>query len=213
LARSLAVTLQHLHHAEWVHGNITSNNIYCFHKREHNELGLPSLQLRNAYLFGFQFTRLDDEYSDQRMWSTLDIMDNFYRHPDRQILPEEGGPKLPHKSVHDIYSLGVVFLEIGLGRTAEELAKQMSHMPGQFNGQGRDFEAAGKLAKPYFIFLAENFLPEKMGDSYASVTLICLNGDIKKLEDVDGAKVELTLSNAFRLRVIEPLDRLLNVFG
>jgi hypothetical protein len=39
------------------------------------------------------------------MWSTLDIMDNFYRHPDRQMLPEEGGPKLPHKSVHDIYSL------------------------------------------------------------------------------------------------------------
>lgn len=212
LARSLAVTVQHLHHAEWIHGNITSNNIYCFHTQEQNESGLPNLQLKNAYLFGFQFTRLDEDYSDHRMWSTLENMDNFYRHPDRQVLPEEGGPKRPHKAIHDIYSLGVVFLEIGLGRTAEELTKQMSRTPGQFTGQGRGFEAAAKLAKPYFIFLAENFLPEKMGDSYASVTRICLNGDIKNPEDVDGAEVELTLSNAFQLRVIEPLDRSLNVF-
>lgn len=70
------------------------------------------------------------------MWSTLETIDNLSRHPGRQIPPEDGGPQLLHQSVHDICSLGVVFLEIGLGQTAEELTKQMSRIPSRFSGQG-----------------------------------------------------------------------------
>ncbi|KAK0733141.1 hypothetical protein B0T26DRAFT_682967 [Lasiosphaeria miniovina] len=241
LAAGLAKTVQHLHQADWVHGNINSSNIYFFHSLQESQpgsssRGLPTVRPKTPYLFGFQFTRLTDEYSDQWMWMQLPSIDNLHRHPDRQILQNNNGnnssndrnrnshPKKPHAPHHDIYSLGVVLLEIGLGRPADELVKLAPHMAGddiqRVASQMTDELSATKMAKHVFTALAETALPGTMGDAYANIARICLGGDVQNLDtgssgdgDAAAGQEDVSLANAFRLRVVEPLDRMLSVLS
>ncbi|KAK3368533.1 hypothetical protein B0H63DRAFT_534788 [Podospora didyma] len=219
LAQSLAQTVQHLHQANWVHGNINSCNFYFFHERTPTEAGgLSIVQLRNAYLFGFQFSRLTADYSDRRMWPHLRPQDNLHRHPDRQILQDEEGnttsPRRPHTPHHDIYSLGVVLLEIGLGKAAEELVKLARRLlPGDLASQITSEQAAVKLAKLVFVALAKDFLPGTMGDAYTDITCLCLEGSVMNLDDGESVDLKVSLSTAFRSRVLDPLGRMLGVVG
>ncbi|KAM7192418.1 hypothetical protein V8F20_008878 [Naviculisporaceae sp. PSN 640] len=217
LAVCLAKTVQHMHNADWVHGNITSRNVYFFQERVGNGKGFPSVRIRNCYLFGFQFTRRDENYSDDPRREYLPPKDNFYRHPDRHILKVEDGqavlPERPHRSHHDIYSLGVVLLELGLGRTAEEMVKLAQHLPGDSARRVPDFVTAIKEARSIYISLAENFLPGVIGDSYANITRLCLDGSFEVLGGGNGdSEVEeaVNLPTDFHSAVIDPLTRMLD---
>jgi hypothetical protein len=105
-----------LHLAGWLHKGIWSDNILFFADGQANTNPVK------PYLVGF-------EYSRERQSQTEDVADdlewNVYRHPDVQGLPQEplhpGKKCKEHKPQwpsfgpqHDIYSLGVVLLELGL---------------------------------------------------------------------------------------------------
>jgi serine/threonine protein kinase len=49
---------------------------------------------------------------------------NIYKHPDRYH-DNKREPSIPYSRLHDIYSFGVVLLEIRLGREAMELHRSI----------------------------------------------------------------------------------------
>jgi len=101
LAKLLARSVLFLHSAQVVHKNITPETVIL--------LTDSSTGLETPFLVGFEkFRRAEGRtyLSGDAFWEK-----NLYRHPKRQgDYPEE-----EYKMQHDIYSLGVCLLEIGLG--------------------------------------------------------------------------------------------------
>lgn len=121
----------------------------------------------------------------------------MHRHPHCQgIQPEE--IYIMH---HDIYSLGVCLLEIGL---RESFVSYEVHekTPLPSTSYGLTFDDA-ELTKPamikdYSVALAKRELPRTMGERYEEIVVNCLTcldkdnvdfGDQKDFEDVDGVVI------------------------
>ncbi|KAI1385244.1 prion-inhibition and propagation-domain-containing protein [Hypoxylon trugodes] len=105
MARKLTASLEHLHATKWLHKGLRSDNI----------LFLTSSSSSDWMLFclaGFDYSRpanpgaLTELPSDRREH-------DLYRHPNVQFdVPREG--EYGYREEHDVYSLGVVLMEIGL---------------------------------------------------------------------------------------------------
>ena len=101
LAKSLARSLIFLHDAEIVHKSISPETIVLLRKAASTSIGTP-------YLIGFEQFRFAEGKTYRVGDSKWDK--NLYRHPQRQgEHPEED-----YVMQHDIYSLGVCLLEIGI---------------------------------------------------------------------------------------------------
>lgn len=188
-AKSLARSVFYIHTKRFVHKNIRPENILVFQGAKH-ETG-------KSYLVGFEKFRADQDHSmkfGDGLWEC-----DLYRHPERQ----GSQPEKYFVMQHDIYSLGVVLLEIGLripfvspsnyGSTAALVPHQELHLRLDKDEPGR-----AKRLKKTFTDLATQRLPAKMGQIYTDVVLSCLKcldtnneafGDQGKLEDQDGIEV------------------------
>ena len=100
LASLLSRSVFFMHASNFVHKSIRPDNIIVFQD--------ASSQLGRPFLVGFERFRKDTTVTHRfgdDVWER-----NLYRHPQRQgIAPDED-----FSMQHDIYSLGVVLLEIGL---------------------------------------------------------------------------------------------------
>lgn len=182
-AKSIARSVFFIHTKRFVHKNIRPENILVFEDA-------------TVYLVGFEKFRADREHSmkfGDGLWEC-----DLYRHPERQ----GAQPEKYFVMQHDIYSLGVVLLEIGLRisfvtlsdeNTEPHQELQVSDLHLEKDGPGR-----AKLLKKRFTILAEQRLPAKMGHIYTDVVLSCLKcldmnneafGDQGELEDEDGIEV------------------------
>lgn len=88
--------------ANWVHQGISSHNIYFF-----KSTNSTNYDYSNAYLYGFDFSRSSNGISFNAYVKDFDL--NVYRHPARQ-----GAPNEYHTKRHDLYSYGVLLLEVGI---------------------------------------------------------------------------------------------------
>ncbi|KAF2201711.1 hypothetical protein GQ43DRAFT_480477 [Delitschia confertaspora ATCC 74209] len=169
LDRKIACAVMYVHVMQYVHKSIRPSNIVMFSKKaapgtvgssppgESKNLGEP-------FLCGFETARHDRATSDQR--GDAHWRYNIYRHPKRQGLH----PQERYTMNHDIYSLGVVLLEIGLWRPL--LSTGLAKLK---NSSDEDI-AAGKV-KAYLKKIAVERLPVTMGSKYCGVVLFCLNVD------------------------------------
>ena len=89
-----------------VHESIRSENV-LFSPTEHG--GTKLVNYGEPWLFGFNFSRPESYFSDGL--ADYSPVNEIYRHPERQ-----GRPEKPFMKVHDIYSLGVILLEIGAAK-------------------------------------------------------------------------------------------------
>ncbi|KAH7129263.1 hypothetical protein EDB81DRAFT_808959 [Dactylonectria macrodidyma] len=169
---SLALSLAILHAAGWLHKSIRSHNI-LFPIRH----GRPVWS--RPYLAGFDFSRPDakDETSEKPEQS---VRFNLYRHPSAQGIPGES-----FRKPFDMYSLGVVLLEIGLWRLAWG-----------FRGD----ETSAAKVRSVFEGKATNWLGHFMGTGYREATLKCLNGSFEQRDD--------SVIRAFYIEVVEVLSSL-----
>jgi hypothetical protein len=128
------------------------------------------------YLVGFEFSRPDssDEATEKPEQS---IRFNLYRHPSAQGIPGES-----FRKGFDIYSLGVVLVEVGLWRLAWSLR--------------RDGESPNKF-REVVIDRVNDRLAHFVGTGYQEATLSCLNGD---LDQKDGSVIR-----AFYNEVVETM--------
>lgn len=87
--------------ANWVHQAVASHNIFFF-----KPVKCDRFDYSNPVSCGFDFARPDAGSSDATYVD--DFESNIYRHPSRRGVPSEH-----HTKYHDLYSYGVILLEIG----------------------------------------------------------------------------------------------------
>jgi serine/threonine protein kinase len=211
-ARSIALTVQQLHLLDWLHQNIRSDSIwFTINSKLDPDGNIP--ELGRPYLFSFQFARMVNTYSDPHRKDPLpSLRRNLYRHPERYQV-QGNMPEVPHKKIHDIYSLGIVLLEIGIGQTALKVYGVLPVLLGleisteqvlsDVDGRTPPSLSSGQI-KDGFVRFAARYLPEKMGDRYTSVVVACLTGQFSLLITIDDDS-ELSLQRAFKRGVVDTL--------
>lgn len=118
LAYSLATTFSTVHSSNFVHKDINSSNILVFRKNRRQSANTRALQyaLRSPVVCSFD---LFSEY-DIEPTHTMPTL-NIYRHPED---PKFTGLKDRHHGPQfDLYSLGLILLEIGLWQPLADLWK------------------------------------------------------------------------------------------
>ena len=212
LAKQLAKSISYVHTLGFVHKNVRPETILGF---QGNESTFGSF-----FLVGFEKVRMADGRT--RRLGDFAWQKNLYRHPHRQGL----NPEDTYTMQHDIYSLGVCLLEIGLWESF------LSHengtttpLPAAVLGIALDDPEFKQpiLMKNHLIALAKNRLPSRMGERYEKVVVNCLTcldednaefGDQSEFEDLDGVllgvkyieKVSQRHSSCMRLVLTNSLD-------
>ncbi|KAI4104323.1 MAG: hypothetical protein L6R37_003320 [Teloschistes peruensis] len=113
LASDLATIMGGFHMFEWVVKGFQSQSVvFC------KSLSEKAPQLSKPFLAGFEYIR---PISGSTVGQPLDLSGKnvLYCHPDLQA-----EPNIEFSKIHDLYSLGVVLLEIGLWLTARQLLQQ-----------------------------------------------------------------------------------------
>ncbi|PNP61707.1 hypothetical protein FNYG_13568 [Fusarium nygamai] len=152
VARRITAALVLTHGAGWVHRGIRTSRIVVFGETE---------KLGDAYLSGFELARRqggDTEGRETGSWQS-----RLYRHPDRHS--EEGNPY--YKPLYDVYSLGVVLLEIAMWTP---LADSRIRNTLVFK------DAAPEKCKKYLRMYAST-IDRVVGPTYKELVLKCLEVD------------------------------------
>ncbi|KAI1752060.1 hypothetical protein F4782DRAFT_540595 [Xylaria castorea] len=188
IARQMATSISYVHTFGFVHKNIRPETIITF-----TEPRVSSSPV--AFLIGFGSFRKDEGMTyriGDDNWQK-----NLYRHPSRQGL----NPNDEYIMQHDIYSLGVCLLEMGLGKSfvsfnTEHNYSIMSPILGLQSGNTSLTEP--DALKEHLVGLACEELPRYMGRRYAAVVNTCLTcldhdntdfGDEQEFLDGDGVLV------------------------
>ncbi|EWC47689.1 hypothetical protein DRE_02889 [Drechslerella stenobrocha 248] len=201
IAWYLASTISDIHTSGWVHKGICARGI----------LISPSSKMPKPYLVGWTAARphnkqlqegslsfgirirQQDSHKTQQVPS---LESQLYMHEERYGRPVRG-----FESKHDIYSLGVVLLEIGLWAPI-----------------GKVFEKACQTAKeknqltPYTIVLKnllkkaqEGELPRAMGQEYGRLVRRCLETNFEVADEEDDEKHTVLISQ-FQSLVVDRLQ-------
>jgi hypothetical protein len=243
LARDLARSVSFVHALSFVHKNIRPESVLCFESTTPSSSSSPGpisstgatlagsdreCEPRSrTFLVGFDAFRAADGqtlYNGDMSWDR-----NVYRHPLRQ----GEFPADKYSMRHDIYSLGVVLLEIGLwesfveytdpdevpGPPVTQFGKSYWHFQAWLKRKhGSDAAVVGRkltfldaLAfrlKDYLVEQAQTRLPARMGDKYTSVVaacLTCLDEDSHEFGG-EGAEDDMAVAVQFVERIVVFLD-------
>ncbi|SMR41244.1 unnamed protein product [Zymoseptoria tritici ST99CH_3D1] len=202
LAKRLAVAVNYVHTLGFVHKNVRPDNVISFPDPS-------SSRLPTFYLIGFENMRSEDGYS--HFYGSEDWSQNIYRHPQRQgIHPEER-----YNMRHDIYSLGVCLLEIGLWSSFVSYGEQEVVVgPGEALDLSK-VELQRCLPddiKWHLVGLAKDKLRSVLGDMYTEVVVSCLTcldgdsddyGELVDEEDADGVGVGVRFIQKVLLKLNE----------
>ena len=176
MASVIAAAMRNWHLGNWLHQSISSRDIVFFRRRDS-----PRCDFATPFLGGFEYSRPVNAPSVGRYVQnpTTDI----YRHPDRLLNTQR------HTKRHDLYSLGVVLLEIGLWKLASDIV-QADRTP-----MVHEMVTALRNA-------AKEKLALYIGTSFRDATLYCLELD----SAVDEAGEDTRkLDQAFKFRVVDKL--------
>jgi hypothetical protein len=190
MAKQLANAVCYVHLYGFVHKNIRPETVLSLGKPD-EESAIPS----TISLVGFQVVR----NADGRTYPVVDWRweTNLYRHPLRQ-----GNNADYFVMQHDIYSLGVCLLEIGMWETfvvydSSGAAAQPSVALGLAEDR-RELQSAAALKDHLVAMSRGRALRAKMGTRYSKVVEMCLTcldddnvhfGDEREFQDEDGVAV------------------------
>ncbi|MCJ1248964.1 hypothetical protein MMC30_006185 [Trapelia coarctata] len=197
LAHAIARCLMYLHSVNWLHKGLRSNAIIFFTPPGHTP------EYASPIISGFDYARPDlpDEVTEPLPeHSEHDI----YRHPG--IISRTLSRS---KKSHDIYSLGVVFVEIAFWRRIDDLVGMPENVP-------RNVKAVrAKVRKVREILLGEDVLREVeggCGETYRGVVERCLRGGrelgVEEGADETDAEVGAGIQAVFEEKVVGKLGGL-----
>ncbi|EME81803.1 uncharacterized protein MYCFIDRAFT_197104 [Pseudocercospora fijiensis CIRAD86] len=202
LARRLTSAVLYLHSANFVHKNIRPSNILIFDEvpQDGDQPSTYPNVVGDPYLVGFDDVRKADAKSN--MVRVDEWQKNIYLHPDRHRM--SAGDEFTMR--HDLYSVGVVLLEIALWGSFTDRSSR---------GIGRQLlESGGALRSPEalkqrYIRLARTLVPRSLGNLYSEVTVACLEGlkDEEQgglLDDQDG----IVVGEAYISQIMTKLDEI-----
>ena len=191
IARQLANAISYVHTFGFVHKNVRPEAVLGF---SNSETASPSV-----FLVGFDNFRKEEGRTQRLGDDTFEK--NLYRHASRYGV----SPESEYIMQHDIYSLGVCLLEVGLWQSFVEYDSQDEN-PRPSTLLDLPVNPSTEQIKQYlftsakedFIKMARSQLPECMGTKYAEVVETCLTcldpensdfGDQTEFEDEDGIRI------------------------
>lgn len=184
LSQQLAGSLHSFGLARWFHKDFNCRNIVFFRSK----LVPSSVMLESPYITGFSISRPDapNEVSLNKDHENLSV----YLHPDLRTRDHSARPKYSRK--YDVYSLGLVLLEIGLWRTLTPMIKS-DLSPPEFKSQ-----ATRRCQRDLAFFT---------GSGFRDIVMRCLT-----CADEDSDETASSLDN-FYFSVVLELVRLSNTSG
>lgn len=185
LAKRLTSSILFVHTVRFVHKNIRPETIIIFQN--------PNLHIGAPFLAGFEQFRVEDGHTyrvgDNKWHQNLCInlshspvillIDSLLdRHPTRQGT----NPQLYYEMQHDIYSLGVVLLEIGLWTSFVLYDSEEKSLSPTSNSilettdlmHYQEIPDDATQVKRKLEYLAANELPVRLGRRYTEIVLLCL---------------------------------------
>jgi hypothetical protein len=196
LARQLARSISFLRSAGIVHKNIRPETILLLLPYSSPASAAADTTIGTPFLVGFEKFRRAEVQTymlEDSFWAR-----ELYRHPRRQgVCPEHR-----YRMQHDIYSLGVCLLEVGLGVSFVQFENEQA-VPARTLSIAEHFKREGPKARAFEIkrvleAAAETLLPERMGAVYTRLVLSCLTcldpgnqyfGGEENFQDQDGILV------------------------
>lgn len=190
MAQELAKSVSYVHTFKFVHKNINPESVLLLEDIESSHSA--------TFLVGFDHFRSAGGATSLQgdgAWYR-----DIYRHPTRQgEYPEDS-----YRLQHDIYSLGICLLEVGLWESFVEYPSEtpcpggpISDFMTRIRGpgvttQGSDMGTRGVLfeAKELMEHLAKEKLPQAMGEKYSQVVLSCLTCLDEEDDDFGGDTVQ-----------------------
>ncbi|KAH6870971.1 hypothetical protein B0T10DRAFT_553523 [Thelonectria olida] len=186
MAKKLVNAVYYVHLYGFVHKNIRPETILNLSETEERLLSM-------VCLVGFQVIR----NADGRTYPVTDMKweTNLYQHPLRQ-----GNNVDYYIMQHDIYSLGVCLLEIGLWKSLVAYDPDGAAQPSAALGLTKDrLLKSPSILKGHLVTLSHsNALRAQMGTKYSEVVETCLTcldednldfGDEREFQDEDGVTV------------------------
>ncbi|KAH7370825.1 hypothetical protein BKA65DRAFT_489301 [Rhexocercosporidium sp. MPI-PUGE-AT-0058] len=197
LAHIISESLLFVHNADFVHKNIRLDTILLLRPESASSPDQTrSLVSAKAYLTYWTMLRKMTDLSSRR--GDLSWLRGIYQHPQRQGLQ----PQQRYHIGHDIYSLGVCLLEIGLWetlsvtkgetdallvdvhdsydvseQTMSELYRNMAlsqQLIGSDEIDSIDALTEPATVKKVLVAIAQHALPQRLGTEYAKIVLACL---------------------------------------
>ncbi|KAM0192759.1 hypothetical protein ACHAPQ_008629 [Fusarium lateritium] len=203
LPKKLAETVYQVHRQNLVHKCIRPESILLFERAPGNtpELKYPK-KIGAPYLVDWQHLRKTVEAS-KRDVSGHDWTMAMYQHPERQA-PPGSVAEYKYNIGHDIYSLGVCFLEIGLWDSfvthnengQPDLSQLLANAKAQWKCENPGWQHMrdSQIEQQAFITLAKGLLAYEMGRSYSNLVVKCLlcieNGFGNILKFVDSGSTD-----------------------
>ncbi|MCJ1436346.1 hypothetical protein MMC27_005724 [Xylographa pallens] len=190
IAKALTLSFYRLHSVGWLHKSFRSDNVLFFEAPDQDPYDLAP-----PYVCGFDFSRQDtpaemtEDVPTVLLSQSTDRERSFYKHPDldrrQPIAPpnkddseetilakveaaEALSREFRYRKAYDIYSLGIVLLEIGMWKPVKEMA------PSSLSVADWRHRLRDRLL---------NELRSRMGKKYFEVVERCLNGDFGGLSN------------------------------
>jgi len=142
-------------------------------------------QIGTPYLVGFSYARRGTARSTGS--SRADWRNEIYRHPERQAAELGIDPEVYYKPYHDVYSLGVVLLELEL----------WERLDATYEAQLK--RATANQRRDRLVDRASRHLPSKIGSTFSRIVRGCLEADA----DTDGREDQMTVQ-----KVLEELEEI-----
>ncbi|RLL96548.1 hypothetical protein CFD26_104892 [Aspergillus turcosus] len=175
LARALAESIYHFHAINWLHKGVRSESILIA-KPEGGQSDLS-----NPYISGFDLSRpkIMDNMTEK---PAFDPLRDLYRYPAAQ----SSCPDQQYQKSYDLYSLGIVMMEIAHWKRLEDILELGSpqdlrppalqgirrRLLGDLDAPGEDQQYGSSLKSTYL----EN-LSAEVGEAYQHMVEICLRSD------------------------------------
>ena len=172
VAQAYAKALWTFHQSDWVHKSIWSRSLVFFKALD------GSYDFSRPHLIGFEYSR--PVTTDTLKSYDDDPERNLYRHPDRQGMPDAGHGTIFQKH-HDLYSLGVVLLEIGLWQTAESLRNAVA-----LSRHEKPERIYRQKLRALYVEVARTKLAHFMGPAYVEAVVACLEGTWERSTGSEG---------------------------
>lgn len=190
LAYKIAEAVFFLHTASFLHKNITSSSIVALRRSNlpHGEI-MPSID--DTYLMGFDLIRGSEALTtregaiqeDKEVRSIWDF--DIFQHPQRLL--RESSPR--YIRTYDVYSLGVVLLEVGFWEPLKNIARDITD--DEPSGWAKELSEIAQL------------LGARTGERYQNLVAWCLN-----------LKGDYIVKDAeFLQKVLDPLEEIVNALS
>lgn len=210
LAVMIAGSLFYLHAVSWLHKGLRSKSIIFFIDADQEQTDLSS-----PIVSGFDFSR-PDLPEEITVRHPSNIYDDLYRHPER--LKDASASTQRSQKSHDVYSLGIILLEIAFWQPIEEVMEipmaQKSARSSIYKIQERILDRSSRSTVGKQSTTAK--LEGQVGEVYAEVVRRCVQGgeaigivdDARGTELKKNVEMEVEMQQVFFEEILSKLQKL-----